>query len=120
MSNGSMKVDGDFVEIRLPINRVHALIVALGECGCKAVKSESGKGERARLATGLRQLGLPVHWENERLKNIEWDATKETGANGVISTTHALDITDQKQRSSAQCPISRVTYSKTTMQAIAK
>jgi hypothetical protein len=52
----SAKVEDGFAVIRIPLPEVHGLVVALGECPCKAVKSASTKSLRVRLRRALIKL----------------------------------------------------------------
>ena len=49
----SVKRDGDAILIRIPIERAHALRVALSECPCKAPKSHATIATRAALSNAI-------------------------------------------------------------------
>lgn len=51
--NGRITRDGEYVVIRIPLEDVHSLRVAMHPCPCKAVKSNSTKDIRASLERGL-------------------------------------------------------------------
>lgn len=53
---GSITRDGEYAVIRIPIEDVHPLRVALETCPCKAVKSNSTASIRERLLKGLGRL----------------------------------------------------------------
>lgn len=55
-ARGSIKREGQFAVIRLPMSEVHALRVALAECPCRATKSTETAAIRARIAHGLGVL----------------------------------------------------------------
>lgn len=51
--SGSIKRDGDYLVIRLPVSEVHGLRVALQPCSCRAAKSNATAGIRDKLDKGL-------------------------------------------------------------------
>jgi hypothetical protein len=53
----SIKIEGDYAVIRVPLEEVHSLRVALKPCPCKSAKSISTATIRDRLAKGLAMLG---------------------------------------------------------------
>ncbi len=50
---GSITREGDFLVVRLPLEEVHSLRVALQPCPCKAPKSNATADIRKRLEQGL-------------------------------------------------------------------
>ena len=54
---GSVKREGGFAVIRVPLEEVHSLRVALAPCPCKGTKSISTASIRWRLARALGQIG---------------------------------------------------------------
>lgn len=55
--SGSVRVEGGYAVIRVPLDRLHALRVALEECPCKAAKSTATADIRAQLRAALARLG---------------------------------------------------------------
>ena len=53
---GSVKCEGGFTVIRVPLEEVHSLRVALAPCPCKAPKSKGSAGIRWRLAKALGKV----------------------------------------------------------------
>lgn len=53
---GSVKREGGFVVIRVPIEEAHGLRVALAPCPCKGAKSISTASIRWRLAKALGKV----------------------------------------------------------------
>ena len=53
---GSVKREGGFTVIRVPLEEVHSLRVALAPCPCKATKSKGSAGIRWRLAKALGKV----------------------------------------------------------------
>jgi len=51
--SGSIKRDGDYLVIRLPVSEVQGLRVALQPCSCRAAKSNATAGIRDKLDKGL-------------------------------------------------------------------
>lgn len=56
----SVRIEDGFAVIRLPLDDVHGMRVALAECPCKASKSFATMDIRQRLARALGQLRVPV------------------------------------------------------------
>lgn len=56
---GSITREGDCLVIRLPLDEVHALRVALQPCACKASKSRATGEVRDRLDKGLARALFP-------------------------------------------------------------
>ena len=56
MSVGSITREGDFIVIRLPLDEVQALRVALEPCPCKATKSNGTLNIRQRLSKALARV----------------------------------------------------------------
>ena len=56
MKGASVKREGEFAVIRLPISEVQALRVALASCPCKAPKSTATTATRERLRQALGKL----------------------------------------------------------------
>lgn len=54
--SGSITREGQFAVIRVPLDDVHALRVALEECPCKHTKSIATQNIRKRLSQGLGRL----------------------------------------------------------------
>ena len=52
----SVRVEDGMAVIRLPLDQVHGLRVALAECPCRAPKSTMTMDIRQRLATALGKL----------------------------------------------------------------
>ncbi|MFV1644918.1 hypothetical protein VWZ82_12920 [Phaeobacter sp. JH20_41] len=52
----TVKAEGDEIVIRLPRSEAHGLMVALSECPCRAVKSNTTKTIRNRLSKALGRL----------------------------------------------------------------
>lgn len=59
MSQASILQEDGFAVIRIPLEDVHSLRVALAPCPCRAAKSTSTSTIRERLCKGLRQVGNP-------------------------------------------------------------
>lgn len=53
---GSVKREGEYAVIRVHLNDVHSLRVALAPCPCKAPKSKGSAGIRWRLAKALGRV----------------------------------------------------------------
>lgn len=53
----SIKEEDGYAIIRIPVEDVHSLRVALAPCPCRAHKSNSTKNIRQRLAKALGQIG---------------------------------------------------------------
>lgn len=53
---GSVKREGGYAVIRVPLEDVHSLRVALAPCPCKATKSKGSAGIRWRLAKALGKV----------------------------------------------------------------
>lgn len=58
--SGSVKREGDEVVIRVPMEDVHSLRVALAPCPCKSTKSTSTAAIRERIAKALGRIGGKV------------------------------------------------------------
>lgn len=52
----AVRVEDGFAVIRLPLDQIHGLRVALAECPCKASKSTATQAIRHRLSRALGQL----------------------------------------------------------------
>jgi len=52
----SVKKDGEYAIIRIPMDEIHGLRVALRPCPCRAAKSNSTKDIRESLASALGRL----------------------------------------------------------------
>lgn len=53
---GSVRREGDMVVIRVPVEDVHSLRVALAPCPCKGAKSASTASIRDRLSKALARV----------------------------------------------------------------
>jgi hypothetical protein len=53
-----VNVEGDFAVIRIPLEDVHSLRVALKPCQCKTARSLSTQNIRTRLVDALAKLGV--------------------------------------------------------------
>jgi hypothetical protein len=59
---GTIRRNGDFAEIRIPMSEVHSLRVALQPCPCKGSKSVATASIREALDKGLGRLqARPMH-----------------------------------------------------------
>lgn len=56
---GSIIREGDFLVVRIPIEDVHSLRVALQPCPCKVTKSKATADIRKRLEQGLAKTLYP-------------------------------------------------------------
>ena len=67
----SVRIEDGHAVIRIPLDQVHGLRVALAECPCRAVKSEATTAIRRALDKALAQaLGrMSASEEIEREKN---------------------------------------------------
>lgn len=53
----AIREEDGYAIIRIPLEDVHSLRVALAPCPCRAPKSNETQNIRARLARGLRKIG---------------------------------------------------------------
>ena len=56
MSGRSVTLDGEYAVIRIPMNEVHGLRVALAPCPCKGPKAEGTSSIRDNLSRALARL----------------------------------------------------------------
>jgi len=56
MNGGSVKREGDFAVIKVPMSEVHGLRVVLSGCPCRATKSTPTQNVRDRLDKALARL----------------------------------------------------------------
>ncbi len=56
VATGSIRRDGDFAVIRIPMSEVHGLRVALNPCPCTGPKSTATTSIRDRIEKGLARL----------------------------------------------------------------
>lgn len=54
----SVRIDGSFAVIRIPLREIHGLRVALEPCPCRASKSASSQSIRSRFSAALGKLGV--------------------------------------------------------------
>lgn len=57
---GSVTREGDFAVIRIPMDDVHGLRVALQPCSCAATKSKATAGIRWKLDRALAKIGAKL------------------------------------------------------------
>lgn len=55
----SVRVEGGYAVVRIPLDQVHGMRVALAECPCRAAKSFATADIRKNLERALGQLRLP-------------------------------------------------------------
>ena len=53
----SVRIEAGMAVIRIPIDQIHGLRVALAECPCRATKSTATRSIRQRLERALGMLG---------------------------------------------------------------
>lgn len=63
---GSITREGDFIIVRLPLDEVHSLRVALQPCPCKAPKSHTTAEIRKRLEKGLARAMFSKVYDQEK------------------------------------------------------